>query len=137
MISTARLRARALAGALALAMGTGPAALAGEADVTAASARQADGGWIFSVTVAHGDTGWEHYADAWRVLAPDGAVLGTRTLHHPHVAEQPFTRTLTGVSVPEGVDRVIIEARDSVHGWGGQALVLDLASGETRIRPAR
>ena len=43
------------------------------------------------VTVQHADTGWDHYADAWEVLAPDGTVLGTRTLLHPHTDEQPFT----------------------------------------------
>jgi len=121
----------------AAALGLAPGAMAGEADVTAASAREAGGGWIFTVTVAHGDTGWDHYADAWRVVAPEGRVLATRTLHHPHVEEQPFTRTLSGVEVPEGVERVIVEARDSVHGWGGRALVLDLASDETRPHAAR
>lgn len=126
------MRQGALTALLLMAAG---AAAAGEADVTKATARAADGAWIFSVTVAHADTGWDHYADAWRVVAPDGTVLGTRTLHHPHVEEQPFTRTLTGVTVPEGVGRVRIEARDSVHGWGGRALDLDLESGETRIAP--
>ena len=110
---------------------------AGEADVLAVEAERSGSGWRFSVTVAHADAGWEHYADAWRVRAPDGTVLGIRTLHHPHVSEQPFTRSLSGVAVPEDVGTVRVEARDSVHGWGGQALVLDLASGETRIRPAR
>ena len=30
----------------------------------------ADGSYRFDVTVAHGDEGWDHYADAWDV---DGA----------------------------------------------------------------
>ena len=34
------------------------------------------GSWTAHVTLEHGDTGWEHYADAWRVLGPDGTVLG-------------------------------------------------------------
>ena len=72
--------------------------------------------WRFSVTLRHGDTGWEHYADEWRVLAPDGTVLGVRTLAHPHVDEQPFTRSLSGVKIPADLTRVLIDARDSVHG---------------------
>jgi len=107
-------------------------AAAGEADVLGATAERRGDTWSFRVTVSHADTGWEHYADAWRVVGPDGTVLGTRTLHHPHVEEQPFTRSLSGVRIPEGVARVRIEARDSRHGWGGQALDLDLATGETR-----
>ena len=27
------------------------------------------------MTVRHADTGWDHYADKWDVVAPDGAVL--------------------------------------------------------------
>jgi hypothetical protein len=70
---------------------------AGEADVVAATLTPVgDGAWRVEVTVQHADSGWDHYADAWEVVAPDGAVLGTRTLLHPHVDEQPFTRSLSG-----------------------------------------
>jgi hypothetical protein len=47
----------------------------------------------------HGDTGWDDYADGWRIETPAGEVLGTRVLHHPHVEEQPFTRSLGGVEI--------------------------------------
>ena len=97
-------------------------ALAGEADVIAAQARASGDGWSFDVTVRHADAGWEHYADAWRVVGPDGTVYGTRTLLHPHVDEQPFTRSLDGVAIPADVTEVTVEAHDSVHGWGGTAL---------------
>jgi hypothetical protein len=104
-----------------------PAARAGMADVLDVEADATGGGtWRFSVTVRHDDTGWDHYADQWQVLAPDGTVLGTRTLHHPHVDEQPFTRSLSGVSVPDDVDRVTVRARDSVHGHGGVTVTVDL-----------
>lgn len=59
------------------------------------------------------------YADAFRVLGPDGTVLGIRELTHPHADEQPFTRSLGGVEIPEGVATVTVEARDSANGWGG------------------
>lgn len=118
-----RIRAAALA---ALALGLPASAPAGEADVLAATARPGPGGWSFEVTVAHADTGWDHYADAWRVVGPDGTVYGTRTLYHPHVDEQPFTRALSGVAIPAEVAEVVIEAHDSVHGWGGARLTLRL-----------
>lgn len=103
------------------------AALAGDVEILGASAIQTGTTWRFDVTLKHADTGWDHYADAWRVVAPDGAVLGTRTLYHPHVEEQPFTRSLSGVRVPEGVSKVTIEAHDSVHGWAPTGFALDLA----------
>ena len=94
------------------------AAMAGDAVVVDAAARASGGSWRFDVTLAHPDSGWEHYADKWDVVAPDGALLGTRVLLHPHVSEQPFTRSLTGVAVPAGIDRVMIRAHDNVDGYG-------------------
>ena len=73
--------------------------------------------WRFDVTLSHPDTGWDHYADGWRVLDMDGTELGMRVLHHPHVNEQPFTRSLSGVVIPTGTREVQIEARCSVDGW--------------------
>ena len=103
-------------------------ALAGEADVVAVEAAQDGAGtWRFEVTVRHADEGWEHYADKWEVLAPDGTVLGTRVLLHPHETEQPFTRALGGVAIPEGIERVTLRAHDSVHGLGGAEVTVELA----------
>lgn len=95
-------------------------AIAGEADVVAVEVRSQGGGeYAFSVTVRHADAGWKHYANKWDVLAPDGSVLGTRELLHPHEDEQPFTRSLSGVRVPAGIETVTVRAHDSVHGYGG------------------
>ncbi len=80
----------------------------------------------FVVTVLHRDEGWDHYADKWDVVAPDGTVLGTRTLLHPHVEEQPFTRSLDGVKIPGTVQNVIIHAHDSTHDYGGKEVTIDL-----------
>lgn len=93
---------------------------AGEADVIGAKLRH-DGGnrYTVSATIAHGDRGWNHYADAFEVVGPDGKVLGVRVLHHPHVNEQPFTRSLGGIEIPSGVNQITVRARDSVHGFGG------------------
>ncbi|PWJ18109.1 hypothetical protein [Jannaschia seohaensis] len=93
-------------------------ALADAPIVEGATARQVPSGWTFSVTVSHPDSGWEHYADGWSVFSPDGTELGHRKLLHPHETEQPFTRSLSGVAVPEGVMDVTLRAHDSVHGWG-------------------
>ena len=110
--------------ALTLALLATPAA-AGGADVIGAEAVRAGGEWRVSATVAHADTGWDHYADAFEVVAPDGTVLGTRTLYHPHVEERPFTRSLT-LAIPEGIDAVTVRAKDSVHGLTGQPFTLEL-----------
>jgi len=82
--------------------------------------------WSFSVTLSHPDTGWDHYADGWEVLAPDGTQLGFRELLHPHVNEQPFTRALSGVAIPEGVTTVLIRARCNVDGWAEATFEVDL-----------
>lgn len=80
----------------------------------------------FTVTVQHEDTGWDHYANQWEVLTLEGTLLGERVLHHPHVNEQPFTRSLSGVPIPSSIKKVKIRARDSVHGYGGKELIVEL-----------
>jgi hypothetical protein len=122
--------ARPAAAALALAASV---AAAGEADVVAARAeRQPDGRYRFVVTVRHTDTGWSQYADGWQVLAPDGSVLATRVLRHPHLNEQPFTRGLSDVEIPEDLRRVVIRARDARHGAGGTEVQVDLPDRKDR-----
>lgn len=109
----------------------------GNADVVSVRAVEAaDGTWTFYVTVRHPDTGWEDYADGWDVVTPDGRVLKpdpdsefTRTLLHPHVEEQPFTRSQSGIAIPQEVSQVRVRAHDLVDGWGGQEVVVDLEVG--------
>lgn len=69
-----------------LLMGMGSAeAMAGKADVVDVKVtREPAGTYRFDVTVSSDDTGWDKYADRWDVVAPDGTVLGTRVLAHPH-----------------------------------------------------
>ena len=102
-------------------------AAAGEADVVDVRAVEAaNGSWTFHVTLRHDDEGWHHYADAWEVLDADGAVLDTRKLLHPHVDEQPFTRSLSGVIIPDDIDTVAVRGHDSVHGYGGAEMQVSL-----------
>jgi len=118
------------------------------ADVLHVKAVQAaDGTWTFHVTVRHPDTGWEDYADGWDVLTPDGApsewrlckgdgtVLKpdpdspfTRLLLHPHENEQPFTRSQSGIAIPDDVTQVRVRAHDIVDGYGGREVVVDLTA---------
>jgi len=118
----------ALALALALSAGLGSTACpAGEADVIDAKVhRTAAGTYDFSVTVRSIDRGWDHYADAFEILAPDGRLLGRRVLLHPHEDEQPFTRELLGVAIPAGTEKVTIRARHKPRGYDGRALEVAL-----------
>jgi hypothetical protein len=93
-------------------------AYGGEVQILAADLRNSEGThWSLNVTLKHGDTGWDHYADSWRIVDNKENVLGNRVLAHPHVTEQPFTRGLSSVKIPEGITTIYIEAHDKVHGW--------------------
>ena len=106
---------------------TGHIAGAGEADVIEVKVKKTGKEeYRFDVTVRHADTGWDHYANKWDVVAPDGTVLGTRTLYHPHVDEQPFTRSLSGVQIPDSITEVTIRAHDSNHEYGGKSVMVKL-----------
>jgi hypothetical protein len=108
----------------------------GNADVVHVRAvENANGRWTFYVTVEHPDTGWEDYADGWDVVLPDGTVVKpdsespfTRLLLHPHTNEQPFTRSQSGIVLPEGVTEVQVRAHDLVDGYGGQEVRVDLTT---------
>jgi len=110
---------------LAVFLAVAPVAQADEVRVVAATATAGSGGWRFDVTLRHDDTGWENYADGWGVYTLDGVALGYRVLVHPHVDEQPFTRSLSGVIIPAGTRQVIIRPHDLVHG-NGPDFVLDI-----------
>ncbi|WP_425044950.1 hypothetical protein [Primorskyibacter sp. S87] len=86
--------------------------------IEAVAATKSGDTWRFDVTLSHPDTGWDHYADGWRVLDMDGNEIGMRVLHHPHETEQPFTRSLSGVQVSDSSKQVQIQARCNVDGWG-------------------
>lgn len=82
--------------------------------------------WNVHVTVLHPDTGWDHYADGWEILDAGGTRLGYRELMHPHVNEQPFTRSLSGIVIPDGTREIFVRPRCSVDGWAGQAIRVEM-----------
>jgi hypothetical protein len=89
-----------------------------------------DGLWRFETTVRHNDEGWDHYADAWQVVGPDGEVLAERVLAHPHDNEQPFTRSQSNIEIPSDVNQVTVRAKCNVHGFGGQEVTVDLTASD-------
>lgn len=106
-------------------------ALAGSVDIRHVTFSKQAHTWMVSATLQHADTGWQHYADAWRIVTETGKVLATRLLYHPHVNEQPFSRSLVNVKLPDEVQQVQIEARCNVHGWGKAPLRVDLNISKT------
>ncbi|NCQ23867.1 MAG: hypothetical protein COW54_14145 [Rhodobacteraceae bacterium CG17_big_fil_post_rev_8_21_14_2_50_63_15] len=104
----------------------GSAGAADEPDILDAAVRQPGTSWRVDVTVQHPDTGWDHYVDGWEVQDKDGNRLGYRLLHHPHVNEQPFTRSLEDLDLPEGTREIFIRAHCSVDGWSSEALRVSL-----------
>lgn len=102
----------------------GVSAHAGDVTIVGAELRSSGSGYSLSATLEHGDTGWDHYADAFEARLDDGTVLETRILLHPHVNEQPFTRSSSTFSIPEGVDSIRVYARDTEHGWSESFLTI-------------
>ena len=84
------------------------------------------GSCTFAVTLEHADQGWGHYANQWDVVTMEGRLLKSRVLYHPHENEQPFTRSLSGVSIPESTRQVKIRAKDSVHGYSEQEFIVEI-----------
>ncbi len=102
------------------------AAVAGEADVIDVKVRLT-GTYVygFDVTVRSKDSGWDYYAERFEVVAPDGTILGTRVLLHPHETEQPFTRELDNVRIAPAIPQVTVRA------WMKRGAQLKAAGGAT------
>jgi len=99
-------------------------------DVIDATAERVGDTWTVSATLSSPYDTPERYADAWRVVGPDGTVYGERVLAHDHAVEQPFTRSQSGIEIPDGVTEVVIEGRDLEYGYGGSTFTLSLPAEE-------
>ena len=119
-----QINAKTLAATIIICAGS--AAQSDPVRIEAARADRFAESWKFSVTLRHPDSGWDHYADGWEVLSPDGSSLGVRKLLHPHVTEQPFTRSLGNVTIAADTDHVIIRAHCNVDGWADDSFELVL-----------
>lgn len=97
--------------------------------VEVVAGRAEDGTFTFDVTMSSPYDTPERYADGWRVLGPDDEVYGEHELTHDHASEQPFTRTQSGVEIPDGVQTVTIEGRDQANGYGGGTVEVELPTG--------
>lgn len=95
-------------------------------DVVDVTVERAGDTYSFTVTISSPYDTPDRYADGWRILGPDGTVYGEHTLAHDHAGEQPFTRTQTGVSIPDGVTEVTVEGRDQRYGYGGATVTVPL-----------
>jgi hypothetical protein len=100
-----------------------------EANVVDVSLSPSGGSYRFDVTLYHDDDGEDGYADWWQVETLDGERLGRRTLLHAH-STAPFTRSET-ISIPDGTTHVVVRGHDQTHGYGGQAMVVNVDTGET------
>lgn len=100
-----------------------------EANVVGVEIKPDDGESRFAVTLLHDDDGEEGYANWWQVETRDGESLGRRELLHAHGTRE-FTRSKT-ISIPDSVSDVVVRGHDQTHGYGGQAMIVTLATGQT------
>ena len=82
----------------------------------------ASGVFNFDVTISSPYDTPSRYADGFRVSTIEGKLLGERKLMHDHQDEQPFTRDLYSVKIPEGIKKVVVQARDQKYGYGGKTV---------------
>ena len=97
-------------------------------DVVAVELRRDGDTWSLDVTMSSEYDSPERYADGWRVLDPGGNELGTMELTHDHAGEQPFTRSQSGLEIPDGVETITVEGHDLENGYGGATVEVDVPS---------
>ena len=82
----------------------------------------------FDVTIQHPGEGPVHFVDRWEILDEKGELIDERRFTNPYLGEQPFTRSLSHVTIPIGTRTVTIRAHDTVHGFAGleRQITLDI-----------
>jgi hypothetical protein len=99
-------------------------------------------GWIFAAQMSslyEIETGWDKYCDGFSISSftssssgvEEEQILTTRVLAHPHPNEQPFTRSTSTVIIPPEISVVVAAARDSVLGYCGDTVTIDLTLSTT------
>ena len=84
----------------------------------------------------------------WRAAPHAAGVLGPGTqralrlqwpgcVSLPHVHEQPFTRSQSGVFIAPHVRRVRVRAHDRLHGFGGRTVSVDLEAIRAQTGPGK
>lgn len=101
-----------------------------EANVVGVEFTRQNGSVRFDVTLIHDDSGEDGYANWWQVETVDGEQLGRRELLHAH-GTQEFTRSET-VEISDETTCVVVRGHDQTHGYGGQAMLVNLETGATR-----
>jgi hypothetical protein len=96
--------------------------------VESASIVQEGAGWTVRALIRHPDSGWDHYASGWQILAPDRTVLALAEITHPHPDGEPIREELTGLQLPEGVDHLLIRVRCTLDGWSARFYRLDIGT---------
>lgn len=100
-----------------------------EANVVGVEFTRQSGSVQFDVTLIHDDDGEDGYANWWQVETVDGEQLGRRELLHAH-GTQEFTRSET-VEIPDGTSCIVVRGHDQTHGYGGQAMLVNLKTSAT------
>jgi hypothetical protein len=99
----------------------------------AADGKATDGSWTITPTL------WSpyevtmsatQYCDFVEIRSADVGttytVLGKRTFDSPHPEEQPFSRAIRDIILPDGTNTITAVGHDSVNGYCGETLTLTL-----------
>jgi len=103
------------------------------ADIKGVTVTGSEGRYTFAVKIRSDDTGWDQYADRWEVLNGTRGIIYQRVLGHPHVNEQPFTRSGTSINIEKG-ENIYIRAHLKNMEYAGDILVGSVEDGFRTIQ---
>lgn len=101
-------------------------ATADEVEVLMVKAMQKDATWQFDITVHHHDEGGEHMMDSVAIFTPDETLIGIAKIPMPSIGADHVTTKVTGVTVPEGVEYILIRGHCSHAGWTHEGIIISL-----------
>jgi len=103
------------------------------ADIVAVEVTGSAGAYDFTVVIASDDTGCDLYVDWWEIVEVSGTLVQREVQAGPHIDDQPFTDTATGVDVADDA-LLLVRAHLSSEGYVGIAWVGRVKDGFTAAR---
>lgn len=112
--------------ALLIALTTSIVAHADDVDVLMVKGMESNGVWKFDITVHHDDSSEDHHVDSVAIFTPDETLLGVSKIPMPSIGADHVTTQLSGVTVPDGVEYILIKGHCSSYGWTDDGIIIPL-----------
>jgi len=101
-------------------------AYADKVEILMVKATQSAGLWNFDVTILHPDISADHTLDRIAIFTPEEAQLVAADIPVANIGAEHVTAQINDITIPDGIEYIIIRGRCSVDGWTHDGIMIAL-----------